>query len=86
MENKIEILKIGTGIVVGLGIESVIANVVKSNTPEDSKWFNKPCTWIAVLVLTGMIGEKACRYTDAKIDDLVEYINTTMVKVKEELK
>lgn len=83
---NIEVVKVATGWVVGLGIESIISNIVKDTTPEGSKWYAKAATFMGVLVLTGMIGEKACEYTDAKLDSLVAYINETMVKVKEELK
>lgn len=88
MENKdkIEIFKLGTAIVVGAGIESIVSNAVKSTTPEGNGKINKACTWLGVVVLTCMIGERACAYTDAKIDELVKYVNETMVKVKEELK
>lgn len=86
MVNKIEVVKLGTAVVVGAGIESIISNAVKSTTPEGNSRANKACTWLGVVVLTCMIGEKVCEYTDAKIDAIVEYINDTMVKVKEELK
>ena len=86
MENKVELVKFGAALVVGTGVHSILTNIVKETTPEGNSRLNKVFTWVGVIVLTGMIGEKACEYVDTKIDAVVDYINTTMVRVKEELK
>lgn len=84
--DKKEVVKIVTGCAVGIGIESMISNAVKDTTPSDKGALNKVCTWMGVMVLAGMLTDKAIKYTDNAIDGIVNYVNETMVKVKEELK
>jgi len=86
MNDKIGLVKLGTALVVGSGISSIISNAVKDTTPEGTSRLNKICIWSGVLVLTCMVGDKVCKYTDNAIDGLVTIINTTMVRVKEEIR
>jgi hypothetical protein len=84
--DKIEVAKAVTGIAVGIGIESIVSNAVKATTPSDKSTLSKACTWMGVFVLAGMLVNKAIDYTDNAIDMTVDYVNKTMVKVKEELR
>ena len=84
MEKK-EILKTAATWVVGIGVNSIISNAVASTTVKESNKLTKVCTWVSVMVLTGIVADAAIKYTENKLDEAIKLINEGIVKVKERI-
>jgi ribosomal protein L30/L7E len=84
--DRIGVVKTVTGLAVGFGIESIVSNVIKDTTPSNKGTLSKVCIWMGGFVIAGMLINKALVYTDESIDKIVEYVNKTMVEIKEELR
>jgi hypothetical protein len=67
-----EMIKTGVGIVVSVGVSTIIGSAIKMVSPtEDMGVVKKLCVGVGALVLTSMIGEAVLRYTDAKFEQAV---------------
>lgn len=69
---KLELIKAGIGLVVSVGVGAIVGNVVKATTPADVKTLTKLCIAAGSLVLTGVAGDMASKYTEEQIDSVVD--------------
>ncbi len=65
-------IKLITGLVVWSGVGTIIGTAVKCFTPGNMSKFNKICTTIGGLALTGLVADKTTDYTDRTIDMVIE--------------
>lgn len=64
---KLEWVKLVGGIIVSVGVGSIVNGTVKSTTIPTGP-ISKVCIWVASAILTGMISDKAVDYTEQSID------------------
>jgi len=83
---KIKMIKAGAVLVIGVGINNIVSNAVKSTTPAGSNAITKACTWVSVMVLTGIVADAAVKYTEKQLDEVIKFVNETVVEVKERMK
>lgn len=72
MKKYIEPLKTGVSVVVSFGVGTIIGNLVKSTTPVDIGKVMKGCIAFSSWVLSGIGADMASKYTEDKIDEIVE--------------
>lgn len=72
---NITIVKSVVGLTASIGVGTVVGNAVKAVTPVDISKFGKVATVIGSIVLTGMVGIAAEKYTDGQIDKAVEFVH-----------
>lgn len=72
---NITIVKSIVGLTASIGVGTVVENAVKAITPVDISKFGKVATVIGSIVLTGMVGIAAEKYTDGQIDKAVEFVH-----------
>lgn len=73
---KIEILKTVGGIIVSVGVATIVGNAIKCTTPPSMGTIKKVCIAVGTLVLTSMAGDRAVEYTEHKIDSAVVYVKS----------
>ena len=84
MEKK-EVLKTAATWVVGIGVNSIISNAVASTTVKEGNKLTKACTWISVMVLTGIVADAAIKYTESKLDEVINFVKEGIVEIKERM-
>lgn len=72
---NITIVKSIVGLTASIGVGTVVENAVKAVTPVGISKFGKVATVIGSIVLTGMVGIAAEKYTDGQIDKAVEFVH-----------
>jgi len=72
--NKIDVTKKVTSVVIVLGTGKIISAITKNNTSPD-KLTDKVTMACAAYVLGMMVADATTKYTDAKIDELVQWWN-----------
>ncbi len=72
---NITIVKSVVGLVASIGVGTVVGNAVKATTPANISKFGKIATVVGSVVLTGMVGIAAEKYTDGQIDKAVEFVH-----------
>ncbi|MDF2800183.1 MAG: hypothetical protein K0S61_86 [Anaerocolumna sp.] len=65
-------IKAVSNIIVSVGVGAIVKNAIKYTTPGPLKLATKVCMGIGGFVLTSMISEAATKYTESKIDEVVE--------------
>lgn len=75
-KTKTEIAKSIVGFVVGIGASRIAKNVIEKNTDEEERLHNRAATYSASLVIGAMAADASKSYTDAKIDEIVEFWET----------
>jgi len=81
--DKVEIAKTVSGLAISIGVESIISNAVKATTPEDTKTLNKVCTFVGVIVISGIVGKIAVEYAEDKIDCVSKWMKKSIKEAKE---
>lgn len=76
MRSKIEITKTVVSFIVGVGATRIAKAIIDNNTEDEEKLHNRVAINSASLVLGAMAAERAKDYTDAKIDEIVEFWDT----------
>jgi hypothetical protein len=86
---KLEMVKTVGGIVVSIGVGTIIANAIKATTPRSIRGINKLLIWAGGLALGGMISDLAGDYAEKQIQSTVENINKMFaveeIEVKQDL-
>jgi hypothetical protein len=82
---KIKMIKQAAILVVGIGVNSIISNAVNSTTPAGNNKLTKACTWVSVMVITGIVADAAIKYTESQIDAAIKFVNEIVVEVKERM-
>lgn len=81
--NKTELAKRAVSAVVGFGVTRIVYGIVYNNTAP-SKVTDRVAIATGSAVLGGMVSDAASEYTDAKIDELVEMVQTLRYRSDEE--
>lgn len=68
---KLKIVKGIVTLVATAGVGIIVGNAIKATTPRDIKNVTKFCIFVGGLALSGIAGDKAGKYVEAQIDDLV---------------
>lgn len=69
--NKIEMVKGSVGLVVSIGVNAIVNNVVKSTSDSNANALTKICITAGGFVLSMMVAKKAVDYTETEIDGVV---------------
>jgi hypothetical protein len=81
MGKKLETVKDIGGVIVGIGIGSIVDGIVKNNTSDEDGKIKKFCIWTGGLVLAGMAADRGIKYFHNMVDNFAE---TKKKEVKEE--
>ena len=82
---KIEVFKGATKFVVAVGVGAIVSNAVAFTTPALAIGvFKRAAISIGSFVLSSMVSEKACDYTDEKIDLCLEELKKLEEDSKQE--
>lgn len=77
-------IKILTGLTVWSGVGTIVGTAIKYFTPGNMSKFNKICTTIGGLALTGLVADKASEYALNAVDETVCIIQKAYVKEETE--
>lgn len=72
--NKIELVKAGIGLIVSVGVGAIVGNAVKATTPGTIKGLSKFIVSMGSLAITGMTSYEATKYTEGRIDEIVDAV------------
>jgi len=72
-KSKTEIAKTVVGFVVGFGASRIARAIIDKNTDEEERLHNRAAVASAQLVVGMMAADAARKYTDAKIDEVVDW-------------
>lgn len=77
--NKLDIAKLAISAVVGAGTTKIVVAIIKNNVQPD-KITEKVAVASAAFVLGSMAADASKQYTDAKIDEIANWITETFKK------
>ena len=77
-KTKTEIAKTIVGFVVGVGASRIAKNVIDKNTDEEERLHNRVAVHSATVVVGFMAADATREYTDAKIDEIVNWWTTNV--------
>lgn len=80
---NIAMIKIISGLIVSVGVGTIVSNAVKSITPTSTSTIKNIVVGIGGLVLSSMLAVKAVEYTEMKIDDGVDVVRRLATELKE---
>lgn len=83
---KLEIVKTIGCIIVWSGVSTIVGNVIKDNTSEETGAVKKLCILAGGIVLVGMACDKAITYLNDKIDQIAEGPKVVVEEAKKEEK
>lgn len=73
--DPVKAIKFATSVVIGAGTTTIVHQIISSNVEKDSVK-EQVTVPVASLAIGGMVAEATQRYTDAKIDEIVNYWHT----------
>lgn len=76
---KIEIAKKAIGFTVGFGTTAIVGNIIKNNS-HPGNLPEKVAMPVAGIMVAMMVSEITQRYTDAKVDQVVNWYNENVKK------
>jgi hypothetical protein len=82
IENKIQIAKAVGGIIIGIGVTSIVNGIVKNNTPSSTRALTKLCIGVTAIVIGTMAADKVTEYTDGKIEEVAFCIQKIQMLTK----
>jgi hypothetical protein len=74
--NKLDFLKGGVELLTSIGVGSIVGNAIKMTTDPNAGRLKKIAIGFGGFVLSSMTSELATKYTNEKIDDIAEKIQT----------
>jgi len=77
--NKIEMVKGSIGMVVSLGVGTIITNIVKTTSDSNANAFTKVCVMAGGFVLSTMAGKMAANHAEAQIDGIINQFKEVVV-------
>ena len=77
-KTKTEIAKTIVGAVVGYGASRIAKAIIDKNTDEEERLHNRAAVASAQLTVGFMASDATRRYTDAKIDEIVDWWETNV--------
>ena len=79
MKNKIALAKNAVSFVVGAGVTKIVHAIIANNV-QPTKPVDQVTVTAASIVLGSLVADKTKDYTDAKIDEIVEWWNVNVKK------
>lgn len=73
--NKLDLVKVGTELIVTYGVSSLVGNAIKLSTDPKTKVFKKIAIGIGGFVVAQMVGDLAGKYATDQIDDLATQVS-----------
>lgn len=80
--NKLSIFKDVADVVVSIGVSSIVGNAIKMTTDPEAKLLKKIAIGIGGIVLSGMVGDLASKYTNQQIDNAVASVSSIVDNMK----
>jgi len=77
-KTKTEIAKTVVGFVVGVGASRIVKTIIDHNTDEEERLHNRAAVAAASMTAGFMAADAAKSYTDAKIDEIVDWWETNV--------
>ena len=74
MSKKRELIKAGSGLVVGIGVSAIAGGAVGLVRPQNVGKIKNFCIGVGGLILASMVSDQAVQYTDDKIDEVGDAI------------
>jgi len=71
---KLELAKTIGGLMLSVGVTSIVTNVINTAKPANIKGINKLCVGVAAIVLTNMANEKVAEYAGKQFNDAVQKV------------
>jgi hypothetical protein len=71
---NIPMVKQITGIVAGVGVGTVVSNVVRATTPPNAGMFTKVSAMIGSFTISGILSVPITKYTDLQVDKTIAFI------------
>lgn len=81
--DAINLIKTTAGLVTGLGVGTVVGNLIKSTTPANVKILNKILVGVGGFVIGGALSEIASNAVEQRIDEGVEALKKVRENVIE---
>lgn len=69
--DKTKVVKKIGGVIIGAGVTTIVANIVKNNTPGTCGLIGKGCIVVGSVVLGKMLADKAVEFAEQEFDDFV---------------
>lgn len=77
-KSKTEITKTVVGFVVGFGASRIVKTIIDRNTDEEERLHNRVAVASASMTAGWMAADASKKYTDAKIDEIVDWWETNV--------
>jgi hypothetical protein len=74
-KTKIDIVKAVVGAVAGYGASRIAKMVIEKNTDDEERLHNRAAVFSAEVVIGMAVSDVTRRYTDAKVDEAVDWWN-----------
>lgn len=81
---KLETFKGVVKLAVGVGVSTIVGNIIKESTSEETGAAKKLCVWLGGLVLIGMACDKASGYINERFDEVKNASKPVVDEVKQE--
>lgn len=72
----LELIKTGVGWAVSFGVDIIIFNAIHATTPKNINVIKKPLITVGAFVLSSMISDAVVNYTEKKIDEFAEAVDS----------
>ena len=83
MKINLEAVKTVTGLVVSLGVGTVVGNILHTTTPRDAGKIGKALAWVGGVAVESLMAAAATEECDRRIDDIANGVRESL-KEKEE--
>jgi hypothetical protein len=83
MKKKFQTVKNILGVGVGIGVTTIVRNIIDENSPEDSGTIQKLCTGLAAVVIGSMACDKVIHYMNKQIDTIGAGVSSEEDEIKE---
>lgn len=83
MDEKLGMVKMVGGLVVSIGVGTIVTNIIGCTTPANTGKLGKACIYVGGTVLGWIAKEAATTYAEKKFDETVNTIKGFMAKTKE---
>lgn len=74
--NKLEILKTAVGLVVSVGVGTVVGNAIKATTPLNQNLLNRSLVKVGAFFVGGVLSEAAFTSVEKTIDNVAEKVQS----------
>lgn len=83
MDGKLETVKMVGGLIVSIGVGTIVTNIIGCTTPANTSKLGKACIYVGGTVIGWIAKDAATTYAEKKFDETVNTIKGFMAKTKE---